>query len=152
MARTIPKAHFAEKVPLGAGRTYEAFVSAVAERLATRFKHAPDKLTFEIKEACVDRYGHVRIALRGQVRIPPNEGDFGGEIVWLKGRKIFRGLLWDRMPRTDDWEFLQLARAAFRRGDYEEVLKQYNYLQYPAQLSRAQRMVKAIAAHRVNAT
>ncbi|MDH4323379.1 MAG: hypothetical protein OEZ09_04165 [Betaproteobacteria bacterium] len=133
-------------------RTYEAFVAAVAERLAARFEQVPTLLTFGIEEALVDWYGHVRIVLRGQVRVLPHEGDLGGEMVWLRGHGTFRGVLWDRMPRSEDWEFLQLARAAFRRCDYEEVLKQYSYVRFSKLLSPAQRKVKEIAARKVDAT
>ena len=101
-----------------------------------------------IKEVWKDNGGNVHATIRGRVSRRDQSGECGGEVVWLKRLKIFRGNFWSRLNPKTDYEYYEEARKLFYSGKYVEFISVSGFIYEKYQNNPPFKKMRAIAKAR----
>jgi hypothetical protein len=98
---------FTDKLTLELGKTLHP--SAVVESICLESPRRDDA-------------GNVHVVLHGRAKALKHEGQIGGEFVWLKNLRAFRGKTWSSLENPSDATLLLMARESFRRSMFRQAL------------------------------
>jgi len=88
--------------------------------------------------------GNIHARLVGNINFLGENGTLGGEFVWLRNLRTFRGKAWSSLAVTSDQQLLLNARANFRRNAYLDARQCIDAIQDQRQLPKSIRRLKEI--------
>ena len=121
MKQDITRTQFVRKFGLIGSEPYKKFLMKLNTELADAVHPSARVTNLGLLSSWTDSGGNIHGILEGHVIFVGEQGELGGEIVWLKNLRTFRGKIWSSLDRTSDHQLAEKARQSFRQGNYRRA-------------------------------
>lgn len=144
MTVSISKSEYESAFGSAANAYYQDFTRKLNAELEARVHPSAKIENLRPLSAWTDVGGNIHVRLGGSVSFLEQHGEIGGEFVWLKTLKKFRGKAWSTLELDSDARILLKARHSFRCKHYDEASYFLNAIQDIDALPRSALLLKTI--------
>ncbi len=145
----ISQREFRKVYGLWGGDRYMQFVHYVKEKIEDVIDYETSVDDLYIKRSWTDSGRNIHILILGSVSRRDQISECGGEIVWLRRLKRFRGHCWSRLNPKADYEYYEEARRLFYSRKYSDFLSLSIFIAHKYENYRPFRRMCEIARARV---
>ena len=142
MRLVIQQTDFVKAFRLTDSIQYEQFYEKVTKELAEILHPLAVVDNLGFASTWRDAGGNTHVTLKGTASSFGRRKEIGGEFVWLKNLRRFRGKIWSELENHSDVQLLMMARDSYRKLEYREATNYLNAIQVPKNLPPIRSQVK----------
>ncbi len=149
ISKFINKSDFHKAYGLWDIDKYRKFIEYVEEKFGEVIDYETSIDNLYIKVSWNDNGGNIHATVCGSISRRDQKSECGGEIVWLKRLKTFRGNCWSRLDKKSDFDYFEEARKYFYYREYHKFLAISKFIEIKYHNNRPFRRMCEIAKARV---
>lgn len=146
---SIPREDFERAFGRDAHEFYAKFIAKVNKELKIVIHASGVIRELQLVSSRKDSGGNTHVLINGSITLFAQDGSLGGEFVWLRNLKSFRGKAWSSLESPSDKELLMRGRESFRTKRYNDAKRHLEAIQDTSGLPNSATRLKEIVRRKL---